>query len=461
VGTLVAPAIAAVSHARGARMFHPDGSTFLARVTPDSAARPEFGHLGERLSGDALARFSGALWRRGFEHLDVLGIALRFRSVDEGSPEPRAGDQDLLFATIRSPFTMGVAPFTTDAGDYLANTYWAVSPFSIGEGRHVKFRLRPRRACAPRAPLRDERLARAVAEGEVAWGLEVRRTFTLTWSPLATVLITRPSGIDEEALRFSPFRCGRGVVPRGFVHAMRRPTYAASQSARPRHQRAIFVSSRSTTAAIQGATDMGTDKRNEILTTYTSDVHALITHGQKAIQRQVENLKNVSHADAKTAVVELERVLAGQKTAIEARITALGGAATQPVKDAVSAVAGVAAGLINAVRGSETAKSIRDDHTFFSQLGVAWLMMHTTALSLGDAETARVAERGYGETARCIMHIDTILPKIVTEEIRESVSTAGDATAQSRAMLIAAWNRDTPTFSAPSTAPTQSRPIHS
>ena len=206
---------------------------------------------------------------------------------------------------------------------------------------------------------------------------------------------------------------------------------------------------------------MGTDKRNELLTTYTSDVHALITHGHKAIQRQVENLKNVSHVDAKNAVVELERVLAGQLKSIETRITALGGSSTQPVKDAVSAVAGVAAGLINAVRGSEAAKSIRDDHTFFSQLGVAWLMMHTTATSLGDTETARVAELGYRETARCIMHIDRILPKIVVEEVREDVTSATDATEQTRAMMMTAWNRESPTFGAATTTTGQGRPAHS
>ncbi len=191
---------------------------------------------------------------------------------------------------------------------------------------------------------------------------------------------------------------------------------------------------------------MGTDKRNELLTTYTSDVHALILHGHAAIARQVENLKNVSHADAKSTVVELERILAAQQTTIESRIKALGGSVTQPVKDAVGAVAGVAAGLINAVRASETAKSIRDDHTFFSQLGVAWLMMHTTAQSLGDTETAMVAERGYRETAKCIMHIDKVLPKIVVEEIREHVKTATDATELTRAMMKTAWNREAPTF---------------
>ncbi len=241
VGALSSPAIATVSRARRARMFHPEGETFLADVTPARSVNADLRDLADRLHGFALARFSGALWRGGFEHLDVLGIALRFRATEVASTDPSAGDQDLLFATIRSPLTLGIAPFTTRAADYLANTYWAVSPFAIGSGSHVKFRLRPPaehargRSDLERETSRNVRLEEAVADGGVAWQLEARRTFTRAWSPLATILLTAPAHLDEEALRFSAYRCGRGIVPRGFVHAMRRPAYAASQWARPSH----------------------------------------------------------------------------------------------------------------------------------------------------------------------------------------------------------------------------------
>jgi hypothetical protein len=191
---------------------------------------------------------------------------------------------------------------------------------------------------------------------------------------------------------------------------------------------------------------MGTDKKNEILTTYVSDVHALVVHGLQVIHRQVENLKNVSHQDAKTAVAAFEGILNTQKRDLESRIQALGGSTTKPVKDAVSAVVGVAAGVVNAVRPSETAKSIRDDHTFFSHLGVSWLMLHTTAMSLGDSTTAAIAERGYADTARMIMHADRILPKIVVEELREDRALQpSDVEQQTRTMLKSAWNREVPT----------------
>ncbi len=190
---------------------------------------------------------------------------------------------------------------------------------------------------------------------------------------------------------------------------------------------------------------MPSDKRNEVITTYTSDVHALVSHGLQAIHRQVEQLKDVSHRDAPVAVAAFESTLKQQQAALEDRIKSLGGSATQPVKDAVSAVAGVAAGLINAVRPSETAKSLRDDYTYFNSLGVSWLMLHTTATSLGDSETAQLAQRGYSDTTRIIMHLSRILPKIVVEELREDKALMpAETQEQTRAMLKEAWNYDAP-----------------
>jgi ferritin-like metal-binding protein YciE len=190
---------------------------------------------------------------------------------------------------------------------------------------------------------------------------------------------------------------------------------------------------------------MADENRNEVLTTYTSDVHALVSHGLKAIHRQVEQLKDVKHQDAKTAVALFERTLKHQQAALEDRVKALGGSATGTVKDAVSTIAGVAAGLIDAVRPAETAKAMRDDHTYFSHLGISWLMLYTTAASLNDAETAALAERGYQDTTQMIMHVDRILPKIVVEELGENEALMPlDVQHQTSMMVKNAWNRKAP-----------------
>jgi hypothetical protein len=183
---------------------------------------------------------------------------------------------------------------------------------------------------------------------------------------------------------------------------------------------------------------------NETLRTYVGDVHAVVSHGLQAIDRQVENLAKVSHRDAMPAVREAKRVLEQQKSRLEARLTSLGGSATAPVKDAVSAVAGVAAGLINAVRPSETVKSLRDDATFFSGLGIAYLLLYTTATGLRDSETAGLAQAGYQDAARLVMHLDRILPKVTVEELREEKLDVAEVTEAVRTMVQAAWDRAQP-----------------
>ena len=232
VGRAIAPAVASISRARQARMFHPEGHTFAGRVEATPAAG-SFGALGAALEGPVLARFSGALWRHGREHLEVLGAALRFRRDELANPDSLPGDQDLLFATIVSPFTMPFSPFTTDARDYWNNRYWAVSPFDASSVGRVKFRLTPTPP-PPHSQLpREERLLAIVAAQRAILHLEARRTFSATWTTVARITLESSLAIDQAALRFSAFHCGRGITPRGLVHAIRRPAYAASQGARP------------------------------------------------------------------------------------------------------------------------------------------------------------------------------------------------------------------------------------
>lgn len=241
VGRLWAPAIHAIARLRGSRMFHPVGHTFSGRAT---AVPGPLGSLGEQLAGRVLARCSPALSKTGREWLEVLGIALRFRPGGGPPLDHRAalGDQDLLFATVPSPLLLLAAPLFTDAHDFVRSRYWATAPFVVhGHGR-VELRLVPvalaadaavaDAAALPAAGSREARLRAAVAADRAAWWLEARRTLTADWHRIARIELEAPAAVDDDALRFDPFRAGAGVVPVGFVHAIRRAAYAASQHAR-------------------------------------------------------------------------------------------------------------------------------------------------------------------------------------------------------------------------------------
>jgi hypothetical protein len=228
VGWLMAPITGGVSAARRARMFHPDGKIYRAEVT--RARDTKWPEVAARLEGPALVRLSSAWWRGGKELPDALGVALRFARSSSGLTE---GDQDLLLATIRTPWTTPFAPLRTHVHDFLMNDYYGVSPFDVeGVGR-VKLRLvAPRQSCEGAS--REERLQRAVDDDRAVFLLEARPRDRHGYQSLVEVRLVEAIELDQETLRFSPFRDGRGLRPRGFVHALRRGAYAASQHARPR-----------------------------------------------------------------------------------------------------------------------------------------------------------------------------------------------------------------------------------
>jgi hypothetical protein len=179
------------------------------------------------------------VWRGGREWIDVLGCAIRFHGDAAVAADAAAGDQDLLLATIRSPWTTLFAPLTTEQHDFLCNDYYAVAPFALeGGSRALKLRAvairDERHALAPGgsgpALSRGERLELDVRNGRAALELQARAGRG-RYAPVARIALRHRVDLDQARLRFSPFRDGRGLRPRGFVHALRQGTYAASQSA--------------------------------------------------------------------------------------------------------------------------------------------------------------------------------------------------------------------------------------
>jgi len=229
LGGLWAPVAAEGSLVRGARLFHPYGVTLDAEVR----ALPDGGALGATLEGPAIARFSGALFRDGKGHAwpDILGLALRFHPGRGAEPGPEA--QDLLLATFRSVWMLPLAMLLTHPGSYLANAYDSVLPSRVpGLAGAVTFRVVPEVA-GGEGQSRRERLENAVAEGRAVLRLEMRpASGSRPGVPIATIALLSPSDVDQQALRFDPFRTGAGIVPTGFFQAMRAAIYPAAQLGR-------------------------------------------------------------------------------------------------------------------------------------------------------------------------------------------------------------------------------------
>jgi hypothetical protein len=238
-GLALSPVTGLVSAVRRSRMFHPSGFMCRAEVRPEPCSERERA-VAEALAGPALLRWSSAWWKTA-EWPDVLGCAIRFTQAPLGTT-PAPGDQDLLLATIQRPWTMAFAPLTTDPHDFLGNHYFGVSPFEVNDLGRIEWRLVPSRAAVQsNGETRAARLSRAMADGPLQLQLEYapytgpfRRPEPKQFRPLVRIELISSVDLDQRALRFDPFRSGRGIQPVGLVHAMRRATYLTSQKARPK-----------------------------------------------------------------------------------------------------------------------------------------------------------------------------------------------------------------------------------
>ena len=132
------------------------------------------------------------------------------------------------------------APLTTRVHSYLANDYFAVSPFSAPERPFFYLRLQSFPATTSEevggsstAEKRRARLAHAVEAGDTRLRLGVSESPFGPFRPLISVRMLTLQPSDPPDLRFDPFLNARAVTPRGFIHALRRGVYSASQLARP------------------------------------------------------------------------------------------------------------------------------------------------------------------------------------------------------------------------------------
>jgi hypothetical protein len=146
------------------------------------------------------------------------------------------------------------------------------------------------------------------------------------------------------------------------------------------------------------------DNRKEAIDSYLTDMLSLEKHIQTAVAGQVADLDE--HAEVKGTLVRIHAMCESHVMALEAiterREQNLGGV-SKVLKKAASSVLGLGAAAIDFVRTEKLPKDLRDDYTAISLAYVGYLMLHTSALALGDVEI--------GETARLHMaaHADTMM----------------------------------------------------
>ena len=133
--------------------------------------------------------------------------------------------------------------------------------------------------------------------------------------------------------------------------------------------------------------------RNEAINSYITDMLALEDHIEKAIKGQLADLKDYPGSPRRTSreIHPRSSITFPICASLSDRRNA--GGVAESVKRAGSAVAGVAAGLIDLVRTEGLPKNLRDDFTAFNLANIGYVMLQTTALALEDQEVADLAHQ--------------------------------------------------------------------
>ncbi len=167
---------------------------------------------------------------------------------------------------------------------------------------------------------------------------------------------------------------------------------------------------------------MATRTPKEAIHSYVTDMLALEDHIEKAVMAQVEDFEG-DYPAVGAALREMHRTIQRHietlKTLEDVRDAGPRLDVADFIKRAASTVAGLGAAAIDLVRTEKLPKNLRDDYTAFSLATIGYVMLHTTARSLGDDRVAAVAETHLNDYAGMVMSLTDIIPATVTTLLRE------------------------------------------
>lgn len=181
------------------------------------------------------------------------------------------------------------------------------------------------------------------------------------------------------------------------------------------------------------------EKAQKTVADYVGDIVALEAHIEEALDRQLESAKDDTNAHE--SLQRFHDMVKANRDAMKAHQELVGSTGGNPVIAAGAAALGKAAGLIDKARSEGISKMLRDDYTAFNHAAISYTMLHTTALALGDKQTADMAERGLKGHASAIQEINHIIADSVVRELKNDDHTIADpqAAQQNREMVDVAW----------------------
>ena len=182
------------------------------------------------------------------------------------------------------------------------------------------------------------------------------------------------------------------------------------------------------------------EKHRQTIADYVSDMAALESHIEEALDRQLIEFKD--DPAALTAVRAFHDMVKQHRDTLKTTEEETGKTIGTPIKEVGAALIGKAAGVINFVRTEGISKGLRDDYAAFSLAAISYSMLHTTATALGDSRVASLAERHLRDHADAIMRINDIMPGVVTRELEKDGHRADNTAVEAtREAVLRSWQQ--------------------
>lgn len=194
--------------------------------------------------------------------------------------------------------------------------------------------------------------------------------------------------------------------------------------------------------------------RNEAINGYITDMLALEDHIGKAIKGQFTDLKDYPEvlAALRDIHTKVEHHISDLRMVSDQRKA---GGVVESVKRAGSAVAGVAAGVIDLIRTEGLPKNLRDDYTAFSLANIGYVMLHTTALAFEDQEVADLAHQHLRDYTDAVMRLNNLIPAAVVRFLeQQGLPVRADIASEVNENVTQAWKQ---TSDSPSAQPVSAR----
>jgi len=157
--------------------------------------------------------------------------------------------------------------------------------------------------------------------------------------------------------------------------------------------------------------------RSDAIRRHITDMKGVEQHILQAIERQRDEEVVRSNEQANRLIITIERTLRSHIDRLGSHAERFGGAQQSTIKDAVSGVLGVVAGLYDKVRDHELSRIMRDNYTALSLAAMSYTMLHTFSLAVKEEELASLALDHLKEITPILVEISQILPLVLAPEI--------------------------------------------